>query len=97
MKHKTPVAARPGAASGNARLRVIYTTGGGGTDGMTALFVDGGIFLPKPYRSEQLIQAIETASGSLRAICHDDFNGRPRMRDAGKIFTPAVLVPRSSI
>jgi DNA-binding NtrC family response regulator len=46
------------------RLRVIYTTGGGRTDGMAALFVDGGIFLPKPYRSEQLIQAIETASDS---------------------------------
>ena len=46
------------------RLRVIYTTGGVQTDGMTALFVDGGIFLPKPYRSEQLIQAIETGSGS---------------------------------
>jgi FixJ family two-component response regulator len=46
------------------RLRVIYTTGGGRTDGMSALFVDGGIFLPKPYRTEQLIQATETASGS---------------------------------
>ena len=46
------------------RLGVIYTTGGGRTDGMTALFVDGGMFLPKPYRSEQLIKAIETASGS---------------------------------
>jgi CheY-like chemotaxis protein len=46
------------------RLRVIYTTGGGQTDGMTALFVDGGIFLPKPYRSELLIRVIETASGS---------------------------------
>jgi CheY-like chemotaxis protein len=45
-------------------LRVIYTTGGGRTDGMTALFVEGAIFLPKPYRSEQLMQAIETASGS---------------------------------
>jgi CheY-like chemotaxis protein len=43
------------------RLGVIYTTGGGRTDGMIALFVDGGIFLAKPYRSDQLIQAIETA------------------------------------
>lgn len=46
------------------RLDVIYTTGGGRTDGMTALFVDGAIFLPKPYRRDQLIRAIETASGS---------------------------------
>jgi len=47
-------------------LRVIYTTGGGLTDGMTALFVEGGTFLPKPFTREQLIAAIrgdiETAS-----------------------------------
>ena len=47
-------------------LRVIYTTGGGLTDGMTALFVEGGTFLPKPFSREQLIEAIrgdsETAS-----------------------------------
>ena len=49
------------------RLGVIYTTGGARTDGMTALFVDRGIFLPKPYRSEQLIRAIGTASGSSKS------------------------------
>ena len=47
-------------------LRVIYTTGGGLTDGMTALFVEGGTVLPKPFTREQLIAAIrgdsETAS-----------------------------------
>ena len=47
-------------------LRVIYTTGGGLTDGMTALFVEDGTFLPKPFTREQLIAAIrgdsETAS-----------------------------------
>ena len=43
-------------------LRVIYTTGGDHTDGMTALFVDGAIFLPKPYTNEQLVQAVETAT-----------------------------------
>lgn len=46
------VAIRPG-------LRVIYTTGGGLTDGMTALFVEIGTFLPKPYTREQLIQAMK--------------------------------------
>ena len=40
-------------------LRVIYTTGGGLTDGMTALFVEGGTFLPKPFTREQLIAAIQ--------------------------------------
>ena len=42
-------------------LRVIYTTGGGLTDRMTALFVEGGIFLPKPYTREQLIQTVKNA------------------------------------
>ena len=42
-----------------AGLRVIYTTGGGLTDGMTALFVEGGTFLPKPYTREQLIHAVQ--------------------------------------
>jgi len=36
-------------------LRVIYTTGGGLTDGMTALFVEGGVFLPKPYNGQRLV------------------------------------------
>jgi len=40
-------------------LSVIYTSGGGQTDGMAALFVDGGIFLPKPYTKERLIEALE--------------------------------------
>jgi CheY-like chemotaxis protein len=39
-------------------LRVLYTTGGGRTDGMEALFVEGAKFLPKPYTREQLIEAI---------------------------------------
>ena len=37
-----------------AGLRVIYTTGGGLTDGMTALFVEGGTFLRKPYYPSSL-------------------------------------------
>ena len=40
-------------------LRVIYTTGGGITDGMTALFVEGGIFLPKPYNGQRLVAAVQ--------------------------------------
>ena len=35
-------------------LRVIYTTGHGQTDGLTALFVEDAAFLPKPYRVKQL-------------------------------------------
>jgi hypothetical protein len=38
-------------------LRVIYTTGGGLTDGMSALFVEGGTFLPKPYNRQRLVGA----------------------------------------
>ena len=44
-------------------LRVIYTTGGGLTDGMTALFVKGGVFLPKPYNGLRLAAAVRGDSG----------------------------------
>ena len=40
-------------------LRVVYTTGGGLTDGMSALFVEDGIFLPKPYNVQRLIEAVK--------------------------------------
>ena len=40
-------------------LRVIYTTGGALTAGMTALFVDGATFLRKPYTRQELIQAVQ--------------------------------------
>jgi len=40
-------------------LRVIYTTGGALTDGMTALFVEGATFLRKPYTRQELIQAVQ--------------------------------------
>jgi len=39
-------------------LSVVYTSGGGQTDGMAALFVDGAIFLPKPYTKDRLIEAL---------------------------------------
>ena len=39
-------------------LRVIYTTGHGQTDGMTALFVEDATFLPKPYTIKQLTEAV---------------------------------------
>ena len=44
-------------------LRVIYTTGGGLTDGMTALFVEGGTFLPKPFTRQKLIEVVQGESG----------------------------------
>lgn len=40
------------------RLQVIYTTGRRLTDEMRAMFVDGGVFIPKPYSPEELCQAI---------------------------------------
>ena len=43
-------------------LRVIYTTGGGQTDGMTALFVGHATFLPKPYGAKQLTEAVLATS-----------------------------------
>ena len=39
-------------------LRVIYTTGDGQTNGMTALFVEAATFLPKPYTVKQLTDAV---------------------------------------
>ena len=45
-------------------LRVIYTTGGGLTDGMSALFVEGGTFLPKPYNRQRLLEAV-TGGGEI--------------------------------
>jgi DNA-binding NtrC family response regulator len=36
------------------RLKVVYATGQGVTDGMTALFVENSALLPKPYTVEQL-------------------------------------------
>jgi CheY-like chemotaxis protein len=39
-------------------LRVIYTTGHGQTEGMTALFVEDATFLPKPYTVKQLTEAV---------------------------------------
>ena len=36
------------------KIRVLYTTGHGVTDGMKALMVEGSAFLPKPYTPDQL-------------------------------------------
>ena len=44
-------------------LRVIYTTGAGRTDGMTALFVADATFLPKPYTAKQLTEAVLATAG----------------------------------
>lgn len=45
----------------NPSLRVIYTTGGALTDGMTALFVEGATFLKKPYKRDELMDAMQGA------------------------------------
>jgi DNA-binding NtrC family response regulator len=39
-------------------LKVLYTSGAGVTDGTRAMFVQGGQFLPKAYRSDQLLAAL---------------------------------------
>ena len=44
-------------------LPVLYTSGGGITDGTRALFVDGSGFLPKPYTLAQLTEALEATIG----------------------------------
>jgi CheY-like chemotaxis protein len=43
-------------------LRVIYTTGHGQTDGMTALFVEDATFLPKPYTVKRLTEAVQATA-----------------------------------
>lgn len=40
------------------KLRVLYTTGQGVTDGMKALFVKNSAFLPKPFSIDQLKTAL---------------------------------------
>ncbi len=50
---RSAVELRPG-------LRVLYTTGGAGTDGMTALFIEGAGFLRKPYTRERLIETLNS-------------------------------------
>jgi CheY-like chemotaxis protein len=52
-------------------LPVIYTSGGGQTDGMAALFVDGSTFLRKPYKKEELLQAVKGLEGACEAPLND--------------------------
>ena len=52
-------------------LPVIYTSGGGQTDGMAALFVDGSTFLGKPYKKEDLLQAVKGLEGACEAPLKD--------------------------
>jgi CheY-like chemotaxis protein len=40
------------------KVKVLYTSGQGITDGTKALMVEGSTFLPKPYTPEQLTAAI---------------------------------------
>lgn len=39
-------------------LKVLYTSGQAMTDGMQALMVEGGVFLPKPYTPDELMASI---------------------------------------
>jgi CheY-like chemotaxis protein len=48
-------------------LPVIYTSGGGQTDGLGALLVDGSTFLQKPYKKEDLLQAVKGLEGACEA------------------------------
>jgi hypothetical protein len=48
------------------KLKVLYTTGADVTDGTRALFVEGSVFVPKPYTPAQLIEGI----GALLPIRH---------------------------
>jgi hypothetical protein len=47
----------------NPSLKVLYTTGETITDGMKALFVEGGIMLPKPYTALELTAAMKAILG----------------------------------
>jgi len=49
------------AAASRPGIRIIYTSGGGVTDGTRALFVEGWVFLSKPYTPEALLVAIGNA------------------------------------
>jgi DNA-binding NtrC family response regulator len=40
------------------KLKVLYTTGQGITDGMRALFVKNSAFVPKPFSIDQLKKAL---------------------------------------
>jgi len=51
------VALRPG-------LRVLYTTGSPMTEAMRALFVDGALFLQKPYSPDQLQTSLKELLGA---------------------------------
>ncbi len=44
-------------------IRVLYTTGEGVTDGMRALFVEGFLFLAKPYNLDALRALIKEQLG----------------------------------
>jgi CheY-like chemotaxis protein len=52
-------------------LPVIYTSGGGQTDGLAALFVDGSTFLGKPYKKEDLLQAVKGLEGACESPLDD--------------------------
>jgi DNA-binding NtrC family response regulator len=48
------------AAAIRPKLKVLYTSGQGVTDGMIALFVENSTYLPKPYTIDQLTATLVT-------------------------------------
>jgi DNA-binding NtrC family response regulator len=48
----------------NARASLIYTTGKSLTDGLLAAFVEGHMFISKPYTADLIISAVAKASGN---------------------------------
>ena len=51
------------AAALRPRIKVLYVTGAGVTDGTRAMFVDNWSFLAKPYTPDDLLAAIKSALG----------------------------------
>jgi CheY-like chemotaxis protein len=47
------------AVEQNASLRVLYTTGQTTTDGMKSMFVEGSLFLSKPYTVTEMTRAFK--------------------------------------
>lgn len=47
------------ARARDPKLKVLYTTGEAITDGMKAMYVDGGVMLVKPYTAPELAEAVK--------------------------------------
>jgi DNA-binding NtrC family response regulator len=45
-------------------VKIVYTTGKAMTEGLRAAFVEGAVFVPKPYTPDQVLAAVRGTSGS---------------------------------